>query len=245
MARRKRRRKKRNIKYFRIFIVFIVFLVLIFLFLNSRLFSVNKIVVEGNEKFEKEDLIEESNIELGDNFFFFNKKKSENNLLENPFIEDVEISRAFPKTIKIHVKEREGYATIQVGNNYIVIDPYGYFIEKSKALLLNLKVIRGLENTENIKLGETIFQYATEDQNKLLSKIFDGTESVPFKSLTLEEDRCEMTIPGDVYVGFGSYNDAEYKLEILNQMIGTIESDTRNASMILMEEVPHPMIVFE
>lgn len=246
MAPRPRRKKKRQIKYFRILIALIILGGLIFAFLNSSLFGINKIVVEGNSKLESEELINRSDIRLGDNLFFFKKKRAINNLSANPFIENVEISRTFPKGIKIKVKEREGYAITQLPNSYLIIDRFGYFIDESNTLLLNLKVIKGLKNTENIKLGETIFEYASEEQNKLLTELFDGEERLPFKSLTLEEDECEMTLNGDVFVGFGSYNDIDYKFEVLNKMITKIELDTtRNASTILLEEWETPTLIYE
>ena len=107
-------------------------------------------------------------------------------------------------------------------------------------------LIKGLDNGDSIKMGDVIKDFATPDQNKLLENIYNGENVFKFKSINLEENKAELVLYNDVFVAFGSYNNVEYKLKVLDQMIASIEDDsTRNASMILMEEGPDPVLVYE
>lgn len=243
---KKRRRKKRKIKYMRILIALIILLGLIFAFLRSPIFKIRDIKVSGNSKVETETILAASNLTTEENYIFLNKDKIESRLTGITFIESAKVKRGFPLKVTIEVTERKPASTLQISNKYLLIDKYGYVIDESETLLLNLMLIKGLDNGDSIKMGDVIKDFATPDQNKLLENIYNGENVFKFKSINLEENKAELVLYNDVFVAFGSYNNVEYKLKVLDQMIASIEDDsTRNASMILMEEGPDPVLVYE
>lgn len=243
---KRRRKKKKKIKYMRILIALIILLGLIFAFLHSPLFRIRDIKIVGNSKVEIETILTASNLTREDNYIFLNKDKIENRLSGITFIESANVKRGFPLKVTIEITERKPASTLQISNKYLLIDKYGYVIDESETLLLNLMLIKGLDNVDSIRMGDTIKDFATSEQNKLLENIYNGENIFKFKSINLEESKAEMVLYNDVFVAFGSYNNVEYKLKVLDQMIASIEDDsTRNASMILMEEGPDPVLVYE
>ncbi|NLW43106.1 MAG: FtsQ-type POTRA domain-containing protein [Tissierellia bacterium] len=246
MKRKRRSKRKRQIKYGRILIALILVLGLIFAFLHLPIFNIRNIVINGNSKVESSTILATSNLTTKDNFIFIDKEEVEKRISSITFIDYAKIKRSLPLNVIIDVVERKPASTIQVSNKYFLIDKYGVVIDESDTLMLNLLLIKGIEKIDNIKLGDKIFDFASEEQNKLLNEIYDGESLFKFKNINLEENKAELVLYNDVFVAFGSYNNVEYKLKVLDQMILSIEDDTsRKASMILMEEGPDPVLVYE
>ena len=246
MKRKRRSRKKRKIKYGRILMALILILGLVFAFLHLPIFNIKNISINGNIKVESSTILAASNLTTEDNFIFIDMEDVEKRISSITFIDSAKVKRSLPLNIIIEVIERKPASTIKISNKYLLIDKYGIIIDESETLMLNLLLIKGIENVDNIKLGDKIFDFATEEQNKLLSEIYDGESLLKFKNINLEENKAELVLYNDVFVAFGSYNNVEYKLKVLDQMILSIEDDTsRKASMILMEEGPDPVLVYE
>lgn len=246
MTIRKRRKKKRKIKYFRIFAVFLLFTGLIYAFLNLPIFNIRSIRVSGNEKVDTDLIISTSGLSKNDSYFFIDKDSIKKNIQDISLLEEVKIKRKLPFEVEIIVVERKAASTVQLSDKYLLVDRFGIVIDESESLMLNLTVLNGIGNEDNILVGENIFTYAGEEENKLLELVFNGENIYKFKSITLEEDQAELVLKKDIVVAFGSYNDVEYKLNVIDQMVKKIEEDsTKNASMILMEEGPDPILVYE
>lgn len=242
----RRRKKRRKIKYHRLLFLVLLVVLLILGFMMLPIFNISTVEVTGNARASKENIIALSEIDNEDKFFFLDKNSAINKIMENTFIESVQINRSFPNKVVIEVLERKPAATLQVLQNYALIDKWGYVIDKSANLQLNLCNLKGIEDTTDIEVGVQIFKFVTAEQNKLLEKIFDGSGIDKFKSITLSEDKAELILNSDVVVAFGSYSNVEYKLKVLDQMIASMsDQSSQKAVMILMEEGPNPILVYE
>ena len=121
---RKRRRKKAN--PFLIMLIVILLLVGFVLVLNSPLFAIKRIVVEGNRYYSPAQIIEMSGIESGKNLYFELKTRTaRNNLLKTPYIKVATIERVPMSTVKIVVEERLEYAAISADGGFVIIDVDG------------------------------------------------------------------------------------------------------------------------
>ncbi len=121
---RKRRRKKAN--PFLIMLIVILLLVGFVLVLNSPLFAIKRIVVEGNRYYSPAQIIEMSGIESGKNLYFELKTRTaRNNLLKTPYIKVATIERVPMSTVKIVVEERLEYAAISADGGFVIIDKEG------------------------------------------------------------------------------------------------------------------------
>lgn len=129
-------------------IVFTIILsVIIALILFSDLFNITKITVINNSKITTEEIIQNSNLVIGNNMFKTLKTTSKNGIKSNPYIEEVKISRRLDGEVVIDIKERTATYMLQRENDYAYINNQGYILEISNTKL-ELPIIKGYSTTE-------------------------------------------------------------------------------------------------
>lgn len=175
--------QKRRKKIFKIVQVIIKWIILIGLLISSiifvmmtPIFNIVNINVEGNTKVLKEEIINLSEINAGDNIYKINLKNIKKKIKNNAYIENIEIKRKLPNTIDIAVKERKPKFMLQFGSEMAYINSQGYILEISDEIL-KLPIILGYE-TESDKIvpGNRLVE---GDLNKLESviRIMDSANS--------------------------------------------------------------------
>lgn len=151
------KKKKRRIRIGRLItILLLIFMVSIGIMavIRSDFFSLKKVEVLDNDILSKSEIINLSNIKLEKNIFDYNKKDIKNNIIKNPYIEDVSVTRKIPSTIVIHIKEKEILAALNQDENYYYIDNKGNLIgniDKSK-IKDNTLIISTNFNIKNNKI---------------------------------------------------------------------------------------------
>ncbi|MHB1314422.1 MAG: cell division protein FtsQ/DivIB [Christensenellales bacterium] len=143
---------KRSIKT-----VLIVLLILAVLalagFVGYEVFKVKKVVVEGNEVTEDEEIISLSGIEYGTNIFVADLDAAREGIAASPFLECTEISRVLPDTVAIKVKERCRRAVVQYLDKYLMIDEEGNILETgSEQMKESYPVVTGI-NITSFQIG--------------------------------------------------------------------------------------------
>lgn len=142
----------------------------------SPIFNIVNINVSGNSKITKEEIINLSKINIGDNIYKMNLTNSKKNIKSNSYIESVEIKRKIPNVIDITVKERTPKYMLQYGNQMVYINSQGYILEISDEIL-KLPILIGYK-TENDKIvpGSRLVE---EDLNKLekVIRLMDSANS--------------------------------------------------------------------
>ena len=131
-TKKRRRRKKAN----PFLVLFIIILLIIgsIIILNSDIFAIRNIEVEGNRFYTPSQIIEMSGIESGKNLFFELKTRpARNNLLKSPYIKSAKIERIPTGTVRITVEERLEYAAISAEDGgFWVIDKDGMVLRKAE-----------------------------------------------------------------------------------------------------------------
>lgn len=158
-------------------ILYIILVVVIFILLiNSPLFNVKKIEVEGNETVSDDKIISLSGLQLYNNIFSFNKLEIIENVKQNAYIEDVDISRKLPSTVIVNVVERAPKYMLQFADSYVYINNQGYMLEISNEKL-DIPILIGFTtDLSNIKAGNRI---NVEDLKKMdmVIKIYEAAKS--------------------------------------------------------------------
>lgn len=145
----KRKRKIKNIK--RGIVIFIILTaVLITLSLNLEYFNIDSVNIKGTMTINEEAIRASSNIALNTNIFKVRLKDVRANILENPYIESVNVKRKLPSNITIDVKERKAAFYIEYGGAFYIVDDKGIVLEK-RDNIDNMRVLK-LEGVENIQL---------------------------------------------------------------------------------------------
>lgn len=175
-----------NIIFKIMIVIFIIIIAIAFIFV-SGIFNISEIIVEGNERVSKDQIISFCKIEKGINLFSVSKKDIISNIKENSYIDTVNIKRLLPNKIKIIISERKVKYALEVENRYIYINEQGYVLEISNEKP-NVSIIDGFstdlkninvndrlneEDLQKLKMITKIMNVAlSNDMEKLITKIY-------------------------------------------------------------------------
>lgn len=165
-----------------ILVVFRIFLILavlagIFAFLFiSPVFNITEIKVENASKISENTYITISEIQIGENIFKVNKSRVISLIKHEPYVDEVEVTRNFPGTILLTVKERSPEYLIEKEGMYIYIDKNGYALETSSEKL-DLPILKGIITDLNtLTMGDRLYETDLSKFNDLI-KIIDGIKN--------------------------------------------------------------------
>ncbi|WP_027398722.1 cell division protein FtsQ/DivIB [Anaerovorax odorimutans] len=198
--RKKKKRKKK--RYLLKFFIFIVLCTALYLFLTSSLFDIQKIKVENNNYYTSEQVISIAKAKAGKNLFKVSTSDMKERLLKDSYIKSVKVKRRLPDTIKIIVEEREEYAAIPYGEEYVIIDSEGMVlrkvsIEPKLTILLGMTVKNidtgtPLEVEENSLLTDTLSMLKKMEKYDLYFKKID-ISNIIIKAYIYDQLICEGT----------------------------------------------------
>lgn len=186
--REKREKRYKKVKKVLKFLSGVVIFVGIICFaLLSPIFNVQNIEVTGNSKLTKDEIISLSEITNNDNIFKVLSIKAENKISKNAYIDEVNVSKKLPSTIKISVKERKPKFLLQFGNGYVYISSQGYMLEISSKKL-DLPIIIGCKtNEETYKTGNRLDEVDLEKLGTVI-RIMDIAENNDIANLITSID---------------------------------------------------------
>jgi len=126
-----------------IFFIFFIFIAG-YTLLQSSIFNVKKILVQGNQYLTQEKIKSVSGIKAGVNIFKLNLEPAAVNLKLMPMIKEVQVVRSLPATVVIKVAERAPSGLLTAGDRFIEIDEEGVYLKETSAGVSGLPVITGL-----------------------------------------------------------------------------------------------------
>lgn len=97
-------------------------------------FKVQTVVVDGNSRYTDQEILDVTEIELGENMFLLNKYAISGQLTSQlPYIQSVQIRRSLPDTILIQVEECEPVMAVVQGQDAWLVSRKGKLLEKVEA----------------------------------------------------------------------------------------------------------------
>lgn len=129
---RKAKRKKLLKKI--IFFLILLMGVALYIVFYTDYFIINKVVLEGNNLITEDYILDKSESVKGKNLVTFNKNNLEKILKKNPYVEQLKITRKFPKTLVINVEEAKGLFYIENNNAYSIISSDLIYLENKNKL---------------------------------------------------------------------------------------------------------------
>ena len=147
-----RRRKKNRKKYTVYYILAAVMMLAIGAALSLTVFfNITVITVEGDTRYDSDDIIDASDVYIGDNLFrVIGGDVKENIVSEFPYIEDVKIQRVLPEELVIKISECKPAVTVEREEEYILLSDEGRMLEKESDLPDDYPRIVGLNTEEMI-----------------------------------------------------------------------------------------------
>ena len=193
------KKNKKRINTSKVVIIFsLILIVVIVLYtsLNSEIFNSDNIEIEGNKYVESEYIIKALEVNNNKNIFRYNIKDMEEILLNNKYIDKVEIKRLLPNTLKVSIIEKEIVANLYNEEIYCYIDKEGNFIDEIDENNKDNEVI-----TVHIDYNKTDSQeikFKNEENKKRLLYLL---EYIKEEGIYKKIDNIDMTKPNSINMG--------------------------------------------
>ena len=193
------KKNKKRINTSKVVIIFsLILIVVIVLYtsLNSGIFNSDNIEIEGNKYVESEYIIKALEVNNNNNIFRYNIKDMEEILLNNKYIDKVEIKRLLPNTLKVSIIEKEIVANLYNEEIYCYIDKEGNFIDEIDENNKDNEVI-----TVHIDYNKTDSQeikFKNEENKKRLLYLL---EYIKEEGIYKKIDNIDMTKPNSINMG--------------------------------------------
>ena len=205
------------------------FAVMVVLFLLSPFFSVKNIEVTEMERYTRDEILSMAGISEGMNIFAFSAIKKELDLEENTYFEKVNISRKFPNTLKIEIKERLVRGYVPYMGSYLYIDEYGRVLEISSGFTKQLPVVRGL-SFDSFTIGEKIDADNTEAFNVMviIAQMMTKYEVLgEVVEIDVSDTSKIMAYVGNIEINLGDISDCDRKIRTMGEIIKKIPEGDR------------------
>ena len=144
----RRAREQRKKKYKRYAIVGLVttaLVGLIWFFGFSKTMEITAVEVSGNDLVSAAAIEKAARLDLNQTLARINTDQIAENVRKVPQVDDVQIKRGWPRTLKIVVTERNAIAWFESGNRYQVFDAEGVVFKKSKSKPKGLVEVRAVK----------------------------------------------------------------------------------------------------
>ena len=193
------KKNKKRINTSKVVIIFsLILIVVIVLYtsLNSGIFNSDNIEIEGKKYVESEYIIKALEVNNNKNIFRYNIKDMEEILLNNKYIDKVEIKRLLPNTLKVSIIEKEIVANLYNEEIYCYIDKEGNFIDEIDENNKDNEVI-----TVHIDYNKTDSQeikFKNEENKKRLLYLL---EYIKEEGIYKKIDNIDMTKPNSINMG--------------------------------------------
>ena len=173
---------------------------------SSNFCNIEEVIIKGNDCLSEDEIFYKSGIQLGENIFKLDLKKSIDSLVQEPRIKEVEIKRVIPNKIIISLTERKAAVIVHIGEEHFSSTKEGIVLSKidRPEEEFGLPLILGLEINE-IKIGEIIekpeFRTALESINSaevILPKIFCQVEILSLDDFMIynKDDTLKIRVNG-------------------------------------------------
>lgn len=130
-----------------------------YFFLQSSLFAVTEVRVEGNRLVASAEIVRLAALPAGTNLWRLDERQVLARLATHPLLEQVQLRRRLPGTVVLRVREREALAMLQGAGGFLVVDKYGAVMEKVPRLAdRRLPLVSGLTLPGNIEPGARLSQ---------------------------------------------------------------------------------------
>lgn len=219
---REKRKKKRKRKVFAIVFLTIILLLAIAAVIVVKVFTVEKVVVKGNEHYEDE-MIEQwvLNDEYSWNTLYVYLKYRFQEPEEIPFVDTMEITMQLPHTIEIQVYEKGilGYVYLSSLGQNAYFDKDGFVVETSSEIIEGVPKVSGL-SVESVVLYEKLPIKGKSVLKNLLSltQMLKKYEMVP-DHILYGEDKTYTLEYGGVRVLLGTAEDFSDKILRLSYIL--------------------------
>ena len=199
-------------------------LVVVVLLAFTMFFNVRTADITGSELYTYDQILLISGVNDNTNLLRMNTDVIEKRLVNGlPYVEEAKVTKKFPDTVKIEIKEADVCASLQTDDGYMLISRAGVVLEtQSSAPVSGKPVIKGFEAQKNLEAGGAV-ESKDSLKAKIVTTLLDCMEKLEFdKVYDIDiSDRTNIILRYDdrIDIYIGSSYDMEYKLESIKLVI--------------------------
>ncbi len=226
--------KKRHKKVFRTINYILLALVLCFIFVAvcmAIFLKIEKIEVKGNERYTKEQILDVSGIEVGQNLYAINKKTARSYITtEYPYINEVVIRRNLPSTLVFKISEEAPKYYTEICGEYFVLSETLRILERTyenPCTEENPLILLLMNDVKSVVVGEEI----EFDKELTFEYINNFIQSINAHEAADSITEIDLSRKYNIYVNYqnrfriylGDSTETEMKLKFAKLMIDTFE----------------------
>ena len=219
-----RRRRRRGGAGVLVTLICLILILAAILVAVTIFFRIREIRVTGDTRYTEEQIIESSQLQPGDNMFFFNKFAVISRIFADcPYLDEISIRRQLPDVLEITVKDCVPVAAIADGSSYYVLDVNGKILEKcGEEEVAGYCKIQGA-TLKNPEIGEKA-EFEQEDQQIPLFSVLNTAQNHDILQDIGEIDISEIYNISFQYtdrftVKIGTVEDLDQKLSYMKVII--------------------------
>ena len=206
----------------------VLFLILAgLIFMNSGIFAVKEVTVLGNQEIPTEDILLTARLNHYKNIFQVDVHKIQQEILQNPKISSVEVSRVFPQKILITIKERQPLCLLLYLDNLLIIGEDSVVMAiKDESDPISLPIITGVKN-QRIKVGEKVQTTQFKTALEILKYADDNLRQI-ISEINLTNFQLYLDLPNSnntLKVELGSDSEVEKKINNLRAILSQTSPD--------------------
>lgn len=206
-------------------------------------FGAHDIVVEGNTRTAREDILTQGRIVDGVNVLAIDVKKSEQWMQQLPWVSRARVTRRLPGTVRVVVEERTAAAIVSVGGGlYLCASDGTLFKRLGPSDPTDLAIITGLTR-EQFQRDPELAKEHVRDALALLADLSGSSLSGRVRVEEVHRDATgdlSMALAGEhtyVWLGQGPYRA---KMSRLSAILTELERNRLHAAEIHLESDRHP-----
>lgn len=193
------------------------------LFIKSSYFTVGSVIVEGNKYVSVEDVYRIADIPESINIFSLNTATIKMRLMQDLRIDETTVSRQFPGTIVITIKERKPMAYVASNYGFLEIDKQGVVLAVLKNLKqINVPMITGTR-LENEYVGDKVENLAVKNIVNYLSLLDEVTLNQLSEVNSRSSDEIVVYTLNSVHIRLGNSERLADKAKLTNEMLRELE----------------------
>ena len=214
------------------------------LFIKSSYFTVGAVIVEGNKYVSIEDVYRVADIPESINIFSLNTTNIKMRLMRDLRIAETDVSRRFPGTIVISIKERKPMAYVASNYGFLELDKQGVVLAVFKNIKqINVPMITGIR-LENEYVSDKIENEVIKNIVNYLSLLDEVTlNQLSEINLKSSEQIIAYTV-NSVHIRLGNSDRLSDKAKLTNEILHELSDKKKIVEYIDLNYSP-PVIKFK
>ncbi len=203
---------------------------------------IREIRFEGLSRVGRQELLDLSPVQAGDNLLLSDPGSVEAALARHPWIETVEVRRALPSSLVVKVTERRAVALVDLGGLYLVDDRTRVFKRAAPGDGLDLPVVTGIAREDWVERRsemEPLLAGALALVDRWAERGLD--RRAPLSEIHVDPDSGVTVYAGregmEIRLGSG---ELPAKLSRLDRVLDALEADGRKAEVLHLDDRRRP-----